>query len=202
MIEKIKKIIAFAKTKKGKPIFFFGFYFVFFICLFLFMNSVDYVPNDDKSNNNSEEEQNTGLTSEHYYETNNLENSDYLYKITIQKNNELEILEGSKSNQESILNYEYFNFVDLNEIKRIVKNAKYLSKSLYSEDTYKVNYEIKTSSLYELMDREKEDEGINNITLTTKENNDLIGIELDFSNYFISLNQDVSVYKVLIEYEY
>lgn len=166
------------------------------------MNSVDYVPNDDKSNNNSEEEQNTGLTSEHYYETNNLENSDYLYKITIQKNNELEILEGSKNNQESILNYEYFNFVDLNEIKRIVKNAKYLSKSLYSEDTYKVNYEIKTSSLYELMDREKEDEGINNITLTTKENNDLIGIELDFSNYFISLNQDVSVYKVLIEYEY
>lgn len=195
-MDRLNKIIRFFKTKKGKSISFFAFYIVFFIFLGFYINNQDIPKEEEKPKEEVLEK------SDNYYETNNLENSDYLYKITIQNNSELEILNGSKSNNESIKNYKYYEFVDLNEIKRIIKNAKYLSKSLYSSDTYKVNYEIKTKDLFKLFNTENDLDSINNIVLTVKENSDLEKIELDFSNYMNSLDESISLYKVLIEYEY
>lgn len=202
-MEKIEKIIKYLKSKKGKRTSFFLFYLVFFIFLFFYINSQDL---PKTSSNNHENKPNNEIKENlNYYETDNLENSDYSYKITIQNNNELQILEGSKSNKDSINNYEYYEFVDLNEIKRIIKNSKYLSKSLYSENNYKVNYEVTNNDLNKLFDNGINNEfnnEINNITLTVKENSDLIKIELDFSNYMKTVNNESSLYKVLIEYEY
>lgn len=195
----LEKTIKYFKSKKGKTISFFVFYFFFFIFLFIYINAQDLPKNTSIQNNKPDNEIEESLN---YYETSNLEKSDYLYKITIQNNNELQILEGSKSNKESINNYEYYEFVDLNELKRIIKNSKYLSKSLYSENNYKVNYEISNNDLYRLFDIELESSEINNIILTVKENSDLKSIEFDFSNYIKSIKEDVFLYKVLIEYEY
>jgi len=204
-MEKFEKIIKYFKSKKGKRTSFFLFYLVFFIFLFFYINSQD-LPQDTSNDNENKLKPNNEIKENlNYYETNNLENSDYLYKITIQNNSELQILEGSKNNKDSINNYEYYELVDLNEIKRIIKNSKYLSKSLYSDNNYKVNYEIKNSNLYKLFNDEISNEigdDLNNISLTVRENNDLIKIELDFSNYMKSINSDISLYKVLIEYEY
>ena len=201
MNEKIEDIIKLVKSKKGKRWLFFGFYFIFFIFLFFYIDGQD-LQNKNLNNENNNNDNNQNIKTS-YYETEKLENSDYKYKITIQKNNELEIIEGNKNNNENIKNYEYYQFIDLLELKRIIKNAKYLSKSLYSDNTYKVNYEIKTSELDEIIDSKLNDENntLNNIILTVLENNDLIGIELDFSNYMKLIN-NIDTYKVLINYEY
>ena len=197
-MENLNKIINFFKTKKGKSILFFSFYFVFFIFLAFYINEQD-LTNDKIDNENKKEEVEYSNSN---YETSNLEKSDYLYEITIQKNSEFEVLNGSKSNNESIKNYEYFELVDLNEIKRIIKNSKFLSKSLDNDNTYKVNYEIKTRDLFKLFEKDNESETINNIVLTVKENSDLIKIDLDLSNYMNSFDNSITSYKVLIEYEY
>lgn len=196
-MEEIKKIINYFKTKKGKSISFFGFYLIFFIFLAIYINA-NNLPSKTYEENKKEEVSN----NQSYYETINLEKSNYLYKITIQENDELEILNGTKEQKESIVNYKYYKLIDLNEIKRIIKNAKYLSKSIYSANTYKVNYEIKTKTLMDLFENENNDESLNNIVLTVNENNDLINIEMELSNYMHSFNQDIELYKVLIEYEY
>lgn len=203
MNNKLKNIIEYAKTKKGKAVFFFGFYTIFFICLFIFIDKSSKTPQNNTDNqNNQQENVNNNVNSQGYYQTINLEKSNYTYKITIQKNLEIEILEGSKENKESINNYEYQEFVDLIEIKRIIKNAKYLSKTLYSDNTYKVNYQINNKDLGELFEKDIDNKEINNIVLITTNNSDLIGIELDFSNYFKIIESDINVYKVLISYEY
>lgn len=195
-MERINKIIDYLKTKKGKRISFFLFYFCFFIFLGFYINGQG-VPNVKEELKEPEI-----IESVNYYETHSLENSDYLYKITIQENDKLEILSGSKSNDDSIKNYKYYEFVQLNEIKRIIKNAKYLSKSLYSNNTYKVNYEIKTKDLCKLFNLENNLDDLNNIILTVKENGDLLNVELDFTNYMKNKDNQISFYKVLIEYEY
>ena len=71
--------------------------------------------------------------------------------------------------------------------------------------SYKVNYEVTNNDLNKLFDNGINNEfnnEINNIVLTVKENSDLIKIELDFSNYMKTINNESSLYKVLIEYEY
>lgn len=200
MIDKIKKIIEFYKTKKGKASFFFGFYAIFFAFLFLFIGTIDKAPQNNSHNN--QEGVNNNISNQNYYQTTNLEKSNYFYKITIQKNLELQILEGTRDNKESINNYEYKEFVDINEIKRIIKHAKYLSKSLYSENIYQVNYQIKNDDLGNLLEKEIDNKEINHIVLLTNKENDLIGLELDFSNYFKIIESDIDIYKVLINYEY
>lgn len=198
-MEILDKIIQFFKSKKGKTISFFVFYFFFFSFLFIYIDSQDLLKKIPNRNDESIGEFKESLN---YYETSNLENSDYLYKIKIQNNDELQVLEGSRYNKESIINYKYYKLVDLNELKRIIKNSKYISKTLYNENSYKVNYEISNNDLYRLFDIDLESNEINNIVLTVNENNDLINIELDFSNYIKSINNDIFLYKVLIEYEY
>lgn len=206
MNKKKDQLLKFVKSKKGKQILFFSFYFFFFLFLFLYIDKQDYkenqnqISNDNINQNNKQE--NNYYDDNRYYETNNLENSDYTYKITIQTNDQLQVFEGSKNNKDALKNYEYYEFVDLNEIKRIIKNAKYISKSLSSINTYKVNYEIKTNILHELLDSDNNNDSINSIELTVLDNNDLIKIELDFSNYLTSIDYNIFRYKVLIEYEY
>lgn len=195
-MELINKIIAFFKSKKGKQIAFFSFYFVFFIFLGFYINDKDLIKDDNsKPEPKVKEEKN-------YYETKNLENSDYTYKITINVNGKADILNGTRANNQSIKEYEYANIIDLAEVKRVIKNAKFLEKTAYNEETYQVNYEIKTKDLAKLFDYEINLETLNSIMLIVKENSDLVKIELDFSNYMQIVDNKINLYKVLIEYEY
>lgn len=189
------------KSKRGRGIFFLSFYAIFFALVILFYSNLE--PLDDNKTNlkNENKEQEIINNSTDYYETKKLESSNYLYKIEINDNNEVIKLEGNANNQEDIINYRYHYLIELFELKRIVKNAKFLSKDLV-DDYYLVNYEIKTSSLSKLFDIENEIDTINTISLKVDSSNNLVGFDLDFSNYLKSINENNSIYKVKILYEY
>ena len=186
MKEKLKKIFnreekeIDPEVKRKKTILFFGFYFFFFLFLFIWMRSYS------GSKKVEEEKENIEIS----YKTELIENNNYTYVYEIEENNETFTFRGVKDQDNyDVSEYKYKFFLDIYNIKKLIKNSKYLYKTdNNNEISYKYEIDNKTLSNM-LQDGKNIENGINNILVYVDTNDNVYKIELDFSSYMNSINE-------------
>lgn len=208
MINNLKEKYKQYRDSRGRRIFFFIFYAIFFLILFIAIGSNSgYISSTTNNTTEGEYKENNPIVDDStIFKTSNIDNQFYKYKITIQNNYDLQLLEGDFNNLTSIDNYKYKELLEITNIKKMIKNAKYISKNQYSTNQYKINYELTNYDLYRMFQtKELTDDMktlINNLVVITDNNSEIIGFEYDFSNYLKSLEENIKIYKVIIEYEF
>ena len=208
MINNLKEKYKQYRDSCGRRIFFFIFYAIFFLILFIAIGSNSgYISSTTNNTTEGEYKENNPIVDDStIFKTSNIDNQFYKYKITIQNNYDLQLLEGDFNNLTSIDNYKYKELLEITNIKKMIKNAKYISKNQYSTNQYKINYELTNYDLYRMFQtKELTDDMktlINHLVVITDNNSEIIGFEYDFSNYLKSLEENIKIYKVIIEYEF
>jgi hypothetical protein len=168
------------EVKRKKMIIFFGFYFFFFLFLFIWMRSY--------SGNTKVEEQKEN--TEIIYKTDMIENNNYTYVYEIEEDDKTYTFKGIRDDESyEVSEYKYKFFLDIYNIKKLIKNSKYLYKTdNNNEISYKYEIDNKTLSNM-LQDGKNLDNGINNIIVYVDSTNNAYKIELDFSNYMRSIEE-------------
>ena len=186
MKDKLKKIFkreekeVSPEVRRKKMIIFFGFYIVFFIFLFIWMKSYG------SNSKTVPEQEETSFT----YKTDLIENNNYTYVYEIEENGEIITFRGIKDQENYELSeYKYKFFLDIYNVKKLIKNSKYLYKiDNNNEISYKYEIDNKTISNM-LQDGKDIDDGINNILVYIDNNDNVYKIELDFTSYMVSINE-------------
>lgn len=179
---KTNKIKEYFSSKTVKATLFFGFYFFFFLFIALSFNK-NFVNNNSNNDKNEVKEESNQL-----FYTDHITDNDYTYRYIIYENNETITFSGSSQNiNQELEDYSYKYFLNIYNLKQIIKNSKYLSK-IDSSDSVKYNYEIKTSELKELLEEsiDLEVDGLNNIFVYTNSSLDVTLIKIDLSDYMKS----------------
>ncbi len=167
------------EVKRRKTILFFGFYLVFFIFLFFYMRDMNVV----KEGENNEE---TVIT----YKTEFIENSNYTYVYEIEENENIYSFRGIRDTENyEVSEYKYKYFLDIYNIKKLIKNSKYLYKiDNNNEISYK--YELSNKKVASMLQKEEDvEDGINNIIVYVDSSDNAYKIELDLSSYMRSINE-------------
>ena len=168
------------EVKRKKMIVFFGFYLIFFIFLFIWLKS------NNVENTNTPIDEETSFT----YKTDLIENNNYTYVYEIEENENVNTIRGIRDDENYQLSeYKYKYFLDIYNIKKLIKNSKYLYKiDNNNEISYK--YEIENKTISNLLQNSKEIEnGVNNILVYVDNNDNVYKIELDLSSYMVSINE-------------
>ena len=168
------------EVKRKKMIVFFGFYLIFFIFLFIWLK------NSNVENTNVPTDEETSFT----YKTDLIENNNYTYVYEIEENENVNTIRGIRDDENYQLSeYKYKYFLDIYNIKKLIKNSKYLYKiDNNNEISYK--YEIENKTISNLLQNSKEIEnGVNNILVYVDNNDNVYKIELDLSSYMVSINE-------------
>ena len=168
------------EVKRKKMIVFFGFYLIFFIFLFIWLK------NSNVENTNVPTDEETSFT----YKTDLIENNNYTYVYEIEENENVNTIRGIRDDENyEVSEYKYKYFLDIYNIKKLIKNSKYLYKiDNNNEISYK--YEIDNKTISNLLQNSKEIEnGINNILVYVDNNDNVYKIELDLSSYMVSINE-------------
>jgi hypothetical protein len=168
------------EVKRKKMIVFFGFYLIFFIFLFIWLKS------NNVENTNVPTDEETSFT----YKTDLIENNNYTYVYEIEENENVNTIRGIRDDENYQLSeYKYKYFLDIYNIKKLIKNSKYLYKiDNNNEISYK--YEIENKTISNLLQNSKEIEnGVNNILVYVDNNDNVYKIELDLSSYMVSINE-------------
>ena len=168
------------EVKRKKAIAFFGFYLLFFIFLFIWMKSYG------SNTRNEEIKEDTEIT----YKTDMIENNNYTYVFEIEEDNNTYSYKGIRDDENyEVSEYKYKFFLDIYNIKKLIKNSKYLYKTdNNNEISYKYEIDSKTLSNM-LQDGKTVENGINNIIVYVDSTNNAYKIELDFSNYMKSIEE-------------
>ena len=188
MKDKLKKLLKREEkeidpeVKRKKTIAFFGFYLIFFIFLFIWMRSYG----SNSNNNTSTDTEQTEIT----YKTDLIENNNYSYVYEIDENGETKTFKGIRDDDNyEVSEYKYKFFLDIYNIKKLIKNSKYLYKTdNNNEISYKYELDNKTLSNM-LQDGKTIEDGVNNILVYVDSNNNVYKIELDFTSYMVSINE-------------
>ena len=172
------------EVKRKKMIYFFGFYLVFFVVLFIWMRSSE--GNINNNNNNTSNDNETVIN----YKTDKIENNNYTYVYEIEENDNHISYKGIRDDDNyDVSEYKYKFFLDIYNIKKLIKNSKYLYKiDNNNEISYKYEIDNKTISNM-LQDGKEVDNGINNILVYVDNNDNVYKIELDFTSYMVSVNE-------------
>ena len=168
------------EVKRKKMIVFFGFYLIFFIFLFIWLKS------NNVENTNTPIDEETSFT----YKTDLIENNNYTYVYEIEENENVNTIRGIRDDENyEVSEYKYKYFLDIYNIKKLIKNSKYLYKiDNNNEISYK--YEIDNKTISNLLQNSKEIEnGVNNILVYVDNNDNVYKIELDLSSYMVSINE-------------
>ena len=168
------------EVKRKKMIVFFGFYIIFFIFLFIWLKS------NNVENTNTPIDEETSFT----YKTDLIENNNYTYVYEIEENENVNTIRGIRDDENyEVSEYKYKYFLDIYNIKKLIKNSKYLYKiDNNNEISYK--YEIDNKTISNLLQNSKEIEnGVNNILVYVDNNDNVYKIELDLSSYMVSINE-------------
>lgn len=214
----IKTIWKFLRSEKGKRYSFVIFYIFFFAFLFILMN----LPNTSTNN-----KQNNQVESSLPFKITNLEQSNYTFNYVKRIDNNSTIYLGKKINNQIsltlddnayIYNYQnstlkpsvdnesdiIYQFLDIYELKRIIKNSTYISKTEFPDGNINYNYEIDNNTLANILNMEVLDNSnlINNIVVNTNK----IGV-LDITFDLLNLMNNTSnvtnsylEYKIIITY--
>lgn len=217
-----KSVYKWFRSPQGKRYSFVIFYIFFFAALFIFLASPSEVSKEDITKNDNEKIESLP------FKTSKLENNNYqfTYKEIIndneisfqgEKNDDTIILENERDKYdykyhdgklvfEGELNpITYFKFLDIYEMKNLIKDATFLTKVEYSNKNIDYNYEITSNKLREFLnlDISYDDDLINKITISCNENLEIYKITLDIYNYWkVENNEDTEVKSYLIELNY
>ena len=92
-------------------------------------------------------------------------------------------------NNYDVSEYKYKAFLDIYNIKKLIKNSKYLYKT-DNDGVISYKYELDNKILSNMLqDGKTLEEGINNIVVYVDKDNNVYKIELDFSNYMRSIEE-------------
>ena len=197
----IKSVYKWFRSDKGKKYSFFIFYLIFFIFLFIFIS----IPYKESPTNNDIPKEDSSLP----FKTSNLETSNYEFIFETTIDDKTITYQGIKKDkqislmidtQEYNYNYQdgklvflgeekptfYTEFLDIYEIKRIIKSATFITETKYQvTEQIEYNYEIKSNSLDELLNNNDSyyEETTNKIIILCNENNEIEKITLDISNF-------------------
>lgn len=214
-----KQIIEFLKTPKGKATAFFGFYFVFFLVLAILF----------RTHSSLDTEYDISTKKELPFSISKIKSGNYHYKYTNLYDNNSDNYEGDKNGTKELFkanDIEYFKdgdiyftnnsnvwvktdnpyriepFILINNIEKIAEKAKFISKTEYESGMNVYTYQISTTSLLKIIDKEKVDldDPVNEIVFKTNENNEVNDIKYDLTSYYKYKN--VSTKNNTIELEY
>ena len=215
----IKSIWKWLKSDKGKRYSFFIFYLFFFLILFIYLTIIDSQKGSFNNQNNQ------GEIESLPFKISSLE-TNYSFKYSLITNNQIKEYLGKKDNLKitlqddtGIYSYNYVNndlikddsnnlnlyyeFLDIYNFKKLVKNSKYISKTEYSNKEVSYNYVVTNQELNEYFNLETLNLDLeNSLIIKTDSFNNLKEFELDLLNFVNDLNdtKDTS-YKIVITYE-
>lgn len=215
----IKSVWKWLRSEKGKRYSFVIFYAIFFIFLFVFLSTP--APDNKEETNKGEEE-----TSSLPFKTLQLENEDY--KFTYQEiiNETPIVYQGEKkdntislTSEDNTYNYTYqdgellfqgesnsltyYKLLDIYEIKKLIKDATFISKVEYPDKQVDFNYEIASNHLQEIFASEDEKDTTNKIVVSCNKDLEVLKITFDIYNYFKEINkEDTDTKSYLIEITY
>ena len=210
----IKSIYHWLRSDSGKKYSFFIFYFFFFLVLIIFINT----------NQTSVSEKNKTESVNLPFSTINIENKNYDFTLT-NKINDLEIKytgnreennitlsndndskkynfiieNGNLTNQDNIDLKFNLEFLNIFEIKRILKKGILASEVKFPQsEKYEYNYEITTKELGKILNLDLESENVNKITVETTKEKNLKLITLDITDF---MNQKLGIVENLKDEE-
>lgn len=194
------------KSPRGKGILFFGFYFIFFLVVIVLVRT------GVRSTTGIDEYENGTMYN---FTTKNLESKNFSYVYNINVDGILYVYSGKKTRDKelfSVNNIDYYRngenyfvnnnnlwiksdnpnlfsyFVELNNIKGILKDATYISKTSYDSGKETYNFKISTNNLNKMIDNvmtDLDDKG-NSIVLVTDEDKSVDTIKLNLDDYCIN----------------
>lgn len=189
-------------TPRGKAVFFFGFYLIFFIVIFSLAAAGGKDTNKYENNNKYDydlsmiEKNNYNFKYINTIDVDSIEFSGKRYKDnSLYKNNNLLYFKNKNKNylnnndlwvecnEPNQFNY----FTDINNIKNILNKSTYMSKTDYESGKITYNYEISTTTLVKLIndiDIDLDDK-TNSITLSTDEEKHINKISFNLDSYGI-----------------
>lgn len=164
MKEELSNIADRIKDRKGGLILFFGFYLIFFVFILLIIKNINDKVGPEPLK----------------YSTNLLENSNYYYNYNVLDNeNNLSFHGYNDMPNEELNKYEYYKLLDLYSIKSLINN----SKNMQADEMFL--YELSNTSLSEFLEETRDIEDLTNkIIILTDDNLNVIGFNIDLSNYF------------------
>ena len=199
------------RSEQGKKYSFFIFYIIFFLILFIMIIS--------NKNTSIEPKEEYSLP----FSTRIIENNNYKFKYTIDSNLDKLLYKGEKINKTIYLDddtgryeFNYINgklvnnqdikflykeFLDIYEIKKIIKSSKLISETKLNEtNEYIYNYKIKNKDLDEILLNNIDNIDLENeINIKTNDKKEIKEIDIDLSNY--QRNEELDSFKIIIEYE-
>ena len=214
----IKTIWKFLRSEKGKRYSFVIFYVFFFAFLFILMS----LPNTSTNN-----KQNNQVESSLPFKITNLEQSNYTFNYVKKIDNNSTIYLGKRNdNQISLIlddniyiyNYQnstlkpsvdnesdiIYQFLDIYELKRIIKNSTYISKTEFPDGNINYNYEIDNNTLANILNMEVLDNSnlINKIIVNTNKTGvlDITFDLLNLMNNTSNVTNSYLEYKTIITY--
>ena len=204
----VKSVWKWLRSDSGKKYSFVVFYLGFFIFVFILISLPS--PNDNKIENNS------------YKFKYILKINDNLNEYLVDKNNnKLTINDDTGiynySYQDGKLIYDgnlkpisYSNFLNMYDVKRILKNSKLISETKLTEtEEYLYNYSVKTSDLIEILDIDSlnfsEFDLENKIVVKANKKKELETITFDIINFIktvedIDLEINLTTYEIILDY--
>ena len=214
---------------------FYGLFFIFVFVILSFSNNDNTLNNNVNNNNNSNDNsvnnnQETNKEESVFpYSIKNIEDTSYDFSYVVNFNDESKEYLGYKNNdkitiQEGTNTYEYnyqdgnlvyqgtmepidnIEFLNIYELKRIIKNSKLVSETRITDTReYLYNYVIKSNSLNDLLNSDIEiiDNLENEIIIQADSLNNFKKITMNITNYFKEISEDsesIDNYKITFTY--
>ncbi len=216
-----RKIIKFLKTPRGRAVIFFAFYLFFFIFIFSLLGGTE--KNDNKPLSLIEKITHAMVKIEgnnyqfKYTITDHLHNYVYegkKYDIKEQFKGYADELVTDYQSKDNVyfkkINDNYIRIdspfypselFDIKELKRLIKNSKLYSKTEYENNEYAYTYQLSVKDLINLLENEEIDDSEEIVYLTIILKDDLIKkIEIDATKYYEYLKEEITNYKITLEY--
>ena len=223
-IEQLKEIINnLKKTDRGRALLFFLGYLIFFVIVFIFIQTSSRV-------NLSRDDFENGTTVN--FNVDKIQDNNYSYKYTITLDiNDYEFVGKRQDNLEELLYNEYYYFRDYNTNKSyreeksnwieckdpndfkyftdidniidLANNATYISKTNYESGKTTYNYEISTTTIEKLMndiDIDLDDKP-NELVFSTDEEENVVNIKMKLDSYGKYKNYSKKYFSINLEYD-
>lgn len=199
IVEFFKKIKLGLKDPKTKSLTLLGIYALFFIFVFVVLNTAKTVSNDTVVDNKVKEEDKTVKS--------------YEYSININNNGILTTITGTYSNNEEVFNLnnnkyyvkddivyivengikkqiDFDNYIKnyrYNKIEELIKNGSFVEKTTYKDNTEKSTYNISIKKYNELLNKNIDCSKVNciiSIPFVVESRENINEVTLDLSSYF------------------
>lgn len=196
-----KQMVEFLKTPKGKAVLFFGFYFVFFFVLAVMARINPVTSSNDYKEDNNFDFSLSQISGNNYhfkYDI-NIDDKSYLYEGDRNGSSELFTLnsENYYRNGDNFLKntnniwlkadnpYIMKEFIDVDSITDILKISSLISKTDYESGMRTYDYNISTTSLVKLIDKQDIDldDAVNSIFIKAEDEKQVNEISFSLDSY-------------------